>query len=186
VTVVKNNYGNDQPGDSRNLPLFAKELLDWRMAGGGFYSLMVRSLMRSWFRLSRSMTIGVRAMVTDDRGRVLLIRPSYSPGWTFPGGGLERGETAAEALARELREEAAVTIKGEPKLFGFYSNERDFRGDHVLLYVVREFEAGAFVPTMEIREAQFFDLLNLPADVSKGTRRRIEEVTKEQTPAASW
>jgi ADP-ribose pyrophosphatase YjhB (NUDIX family) len=186
VTVVKDNYGHRRAGDSRNLPLFARELLDCRMAGGGFYSLMVRSLMRSWFRLTRSMTIGVRAMVTDDQGRVLLIRPSYLPGWTFPGGGLERGETAAEALARELHEEAAVTIKGEPKLFGFYSNERDFRGDHVLLYVVREFEVGAFVPTLEIKEAQFFNLQDLPADVSKGTRRRIEEVTKEQRPAASW
>lgn len=186
MTVVKNNYGKDRTGDSRNLPLFEKELLDCCMAGRGFYSLIVRSCMRSWFRLTRSMTIGVRAMVTDDQGRVLLIRPSYLPGWTFPGGGLERGETATGALARELKEEAAVTIKGEPKLFGFYSNESDFRGDHVALYVVREFEVGAFVPTMEIREAHFFDLQNLPADVSKGTRRRIEEVTKQQAPAAYW
>lgn len=156
------------------------------MALSDLFHSAIRSLAHGWFRLTRSMTIGVRAMVLDAEGRVLLIRPSYTGGWIFPGGGLERGETAMEALARELKEETAVTLKGRPLLFGCYSHEREFPGDHVLLYVVKNFEPGKFTPSMEIREAQFFDLNKLPSEVSPGTLRRIEEFTKNLPPAPCW
>lgn len=48
-------------------------------------------------------------MVYDER--LLLIRRSTEPGygtWAFPGGRVEEGETIAEAVTRELREEAGV------------------------------------------------------------------------------
>lgn len=53
----------------------------------------------------------VRAVITDMRGRVLLIRPhSYSSDdWTLAGGGIEHGETAEQAIKRELREELGLT-----------------------------------------------------------------------------
>ncbi|HEY7747106.1 MAG TPA: NUDIX domain-containing protein [Aestuariivirgaceae bacterium] len=131
------------------------------------------------------MTIGVRGMVLDRTGRVLLIRPNYVPNWNLPGGGIERRETAIAALKRELNEEAAVTLTGPPALFGVYSNEKRFRGDHVALYVVRDFEIGTFHPTIEIGDARFYDVRSLP-QVSEGTWRRIEEVTKGMTPAEYW
>lgn len=52
----------------------------------------------------------VGAVVVDDE-RLLLIRRVDEPGtgtWAFPGGRVERGETIAEAVTRELREETGI------------------------------------------------------------------------------
>jgi 8-oxo-dGTP pyrophosphatase MutT (NUDIX family) len=68
------------------------------------------------------MTLGVRCAVIDEGRAVLLVRPRLVPGWQFPGGGIEVGETAAEAVRRELYEEARIELTGEPELLA-----REFR-----------------------------------------------------------
>ncbi|WP_244500055.1 NUDIX domain-containing protein [Methyloceanibacter superfactus] len=84
------------------------------------------------------MTLGSQGVVIDAEDRVLLVRHSYRPGWFFPGGGVEWGETLEEALARELEEEVGVTLTGPPVLHGMYSNGTNFPGDHIALYLIRE------------------------------------------------
>lgn len=54
-------------------------------------------------------------VVLDGEGRVLLLKvhdPSGTepPFWITPGGGIEAGEEAAEAAARELREESGLEV----------------------------------------------------------------------------
>ncbi|MEM7463993.1 MAG: NUDIX domain-containing protein, partial [Pseudomonadota bacterium] len=41
----------------------------------------------------KPLSVGVRALIEDDAGRILLIKHTYVPGWHFPGGGVEPGET---------------------------------------------------------------------------------------------
>src|SRR4051812_13764676 len=84
-------------------------------------------------------TLGVRAAVFDTEGRVLLIRQRYARGWYFPGGGIEIGETAVDALSRELFEEARVELTGEPQLHGIFQNTTTTLRDHELLFVIRDF-----------------------------------------------
>ena len=43
------------------------------------------------------MTLGVRGLVIDKGQRVFLVTHTYVPGWQLPGGGVEPGETMAEA-----------------------------------------------------------------------------------------
>ncbi|MYZ37118.1 MULTISPECIES: NUDIX hydrolase [unclassified Streptomyces] len=45
----------------------------------------------------------------DEAGRVLLVRPTYKPGWEIPGGYLHPGETPSEGAAREVKEEIGIT-----------------------------------------------------------------------------
>jgi 8-oxo-dGTP diphosphatase len=52
------------------------------------------------------------ALLFDERGRLLVLKPSYKRGWTIPGGQLEDdGETPWEACRRETREECGIEIE---------------------------------------------------------------------------
>jgi len=144
-------------------------------------------LMQRYWRLTRSLTMGVQGVVIDGGGRILLVRHGYRSGWHFPGGGVEKGETLHEALARELDEEAGVRLTGPPQLFGVYSHFDVFPGDHIALYVVREWTQGPVpAPNAEIRERRFFDADALPAGVSEGARRRLAEVLAGAERSQRW
>ncbi|MDB5511687.1 MAG: mismatch repair protein MutT [Enterovirga sp.] len=148
---------------------------------------LIRRGFHLWFLLSRGLTLGVRAAVIDRDGRVCLVRHTYVAGWQLPGGGVEIGEDAGLALARELREEAAVEITGPPLLHGIVSNRAVSRRDHVLIYVVRDFAStGPKVPDREIAEAAFWPLDALPDGTTPGTRERLAEIVAGRPPRATW
>lgn len=147
----------------------------------------VRRLMHLRFRLTRAMTLGVRAAVFDDGGRVFLVRHSYVPGWHLPGGGVEVGETFAVALAKELREEGAIELTGTAQLHGIFFNNRYSRRDHVAVYVVRDFRVlEARKPDWEIVESGFFSLDALPEATTLSTRARLAEIAGAQPRSDMW
>ena len=75
---------------------------------------LLRRLLHFHWRLSRGLTLGVRAVVIDAAGKVFLVRHSYVSGWHLPGGGVERGETLRDALERELIEEGNIRLVDAP------------------------------------------------------------------------
>jgi ADP-ribose pyrophosphatase YjhB (NUDIX family) len=148
---------------------------------------ITRRVLHFYWRFSRGLTLGVRAVVIDGNGRVFLIMHSYVPGWHLPGGGVETGETAAVALARELREEGNIELVDQPTLFAVYFNGRISRRDHVALYVVRAFRQDAPPqPNHEIIAHGFFAPDALPAETTRATRDRIAEVLNGRKPAELW
>ena len=57
------------------------------------------------------------AVVTDEQGRLLMIKRGHEPGaglWSIPGGRIEPGETDAEALVREMIEETGLAVEVGP------------------------------------------------------------------------
>ena len=141
-----------------------------------------------YFVLKRPMTLGVRALVLNEAEKsVFLVRHTYVPGWYLPGGGVERGETMAQALVKELREEGNIELTGEAELFGIYHNSRASVRDHVALYVVRHFSQTApRLPDKEIAECGFFPLDALPEATTQSTRRRIAEVMEGRAAEEVW
>jgi ADP-ribose pyrophosphatase YjhB (NUDIX family) len=147
----------------------------------------VRAILDVYYRLTRGVTLGVRAMVIDGAGRVFLVKHSYVPGWHLPGGGVEPGETIAAAMARELFEETNIKLAGEPLLHGLFFNNRESRRDHVALFIVRDFvQDKPPQPNYEIVEHGFFALDALPVDTGRATRARIAEVFNGVLVSELW
>lgn len=146
-----------------------------------------RPVVQKYWRWRRGLTLGVRGIVIDAEGRVLLVRHTYSPGWILPGGGVEFRETLETSLARELDEEAGVAIDEPPELMGIYDNRAVFPGDHVAIYVVRRWHRTR-VPeaNLEIAETGFFHPDALPEPTNAGARRRIDEYFSQRQPVPTW
>ena len=143
--------------------------------------------LHTYWRFSRGMTLGVRGVVLDQDNRVFLIRHTYVPGWHLPGGGVETGETALDALERELHEEARIAMDEPPALFGVFFNRKISRRDHVLVYVIRRFTVLEVKrPDREIAEAGFFPLDGLPEGTTVATRNRLAEILHGQKPSPNW
>jgi len=133
------------------------------------------------------MTLGVRGAVFDSDGRVFLVRHSYVPGWYFPGGGVEAGETIVDALGRELMEEGGIQLDQPADLFGIYLNRTVSVRDHVAFYVCRSWtQAGPLVRNLEIVDSGFYPLDELPPDTTAGTRRRLAEITEGVARSGEW
>src|SRR3954447_14775924 len=92
--------------------------------------------------LFHALTVGVRGAVIDEHSRVFLVRHTYVRGWHLPGGGVEVGEYAQDALRRELREEAGIELTAPPPLHAIFFNFNAPRRDHVVVYVVRAFSVA--------------------------------------------
>lgn len=65
--------------------------------------------------------VGCSAAIFEERGRILLTRRADNGQWCLPGGGMESGESAAEACEREVFEETGLRVRVK-RLVGVYSH----------------------------------------------------------------
>lgn len=147
----------------------------------------ITKLLQRYWRVSRGLTLGAQAVLIDPQDRVLLIRHTYRPGWHFPGGGVERGETVEDALTREIEEEAGVALTAPAELFGIYSNAAVFPNDHVALFVARSWhQLRVPEPNREISAHALFALQDIPRDINPGTARRLGEIFSGKPRSPMW
>ena len=148
---------------------------------------IINALLRPVWRMRRGLTLGAQACVLDEAQRVLLIKHGYRPGWHFPGGGVEWGETVEFALGRELHEETGVELTGPAELHGLFANFASFPGDHVALFLVRHWHRPTVpAPNTEIIASRWYARDALPADATPAVARRLGEIFGGEAKRQTW
>ena len=123
----------------------------------------------------------VGALIRDDDGRVLMIRThKWGHRWGIPGGKIERGESAEDALRREIREETALEI-GPPEFVMVQdcidSGEFERPEHFLLLNYVAHRTSGTVVLNDEAQEFRWVSPREaLEMDLNGPTRVLIERV----------
>lgn len=136
--------------------------------------IWLASASRYWLTLSTRAVRGARVIVVDER-RVLLVAHWYAPwAWTLPGGGVGKNESPEDAAIREVREETGLKINSLGGEIGMYEGTWG-RHDLIAVYWTGDFAGSlALKPNFEIMARSWFDIDNLPDELSPANRRRIE------------
>jgi 8-oxo-dGTP diphosphatase len=114
------------------------------------------------------------AIVTDERGRVLLLKHRFRPGsgWGMPGGFLEQGEQPDEAVRRELREEIGLEVEAIKLVM-----TRAFKSPRQVEIIFTCRAAGNPEQlNFEIQKAAWFVPADLPSALSRDQRELIRKV----------
>jgi 8-oxo-dGTP diphosphatase len=120
--------------------------------------------------------LAVGTIITDDEGRIVLVRRAIEPGygkWVFPGGYVDRGEEVQLAAVREAREECGLEVRIE-RLLNIYSYPG--RAPVIVVYTAR-MTGGCLACDEEGLEAKFFEKSAIPWDelAFSSTREALRE-----------
>ena len=146
---------------------------------GAVFRRTPKTLRRLFSRLMNPrFLVSAAAVVTDDRGRVLLLKHVFrdGSGWGIPGGFLQAGEQPEEALRRELREEVGLELESVEIAF-----VRTMRGTPQIEIVFRARPRGEAQPqSVEVERAAWFPLRALPEALGEDQRRLIDRATGDR------
>lgn len=146
--------------------------------------ITVRDIIR---RITRPTELGVRVMVVRDK-QVLLIRHrgGRTP-WSLPGGGVGSRERLDAAAVREVIEETGCPVNLTTFHGMFHSFGQGFN-NYIAIFIAEP--VGEIHPPkhdLEIAEARFVPLEQLPTGTDPGSRHRIAEYLRgEHNLVGDW
>jgi len=112
---------------------------------------------------------------------VMLIKTTYRPHWEFPGGAIDKGESAEDAAIREAQEEAGIVVSKVVKKLGTYMGHAYMQQVTYHVFLAGGWmENNKWASGFEIAERQFFPLNALPLNISPGAKKRLEELAHVQ------
>ncbi|MEU6402078.1 NUDIX domain-containing protein [Streptomyces sp. NPDC046985] len=131
---------------------------------------------------ANSIVPSANVIVTDDEGRLLLIRRSDNGNWAVPGGAMDMGESMAQTGVRETLEETGINceitglvgIYTDPRHVIHYTSNDEVRQEFSIVFTGR-YVSGEPTPGDESREVVWVprdDVGGLQMD--RSMRQRID------------
>jgi ADP-ribose pyrophosphatase YjhB (NUDIX family) len=118
-------------------------------------------------------TITVNVAVIHEN-RVLLAKRDDFEVWCLPGGGVENGESLAQAAVRETKEETGIDVE-LTSIKGVYSRIGVLLDDYVVLFAAVPIGGNIKTQPGETIDVRFFSYDEIPDDVIPWHRRRIQD-----------
>ncbi|MDM8536325.1 NUDIX hydrolase [Desulfobacterales bacterium HSG17] len=104
----------------------------WQMA----YIAAYRIMLCIWY-IFKLQSRGACVAVWHDN-RVVLIKNSYKPHYSLPGGNVEKGELPLDAALRELAEEVGIRVnKKQLGFIGDFENPLEYKKDVISLFELK-------------------------------------------------
>ena len=122
--------------------------------------------------------MGAGCLFFDEQGNILLVKPTYKPGWEIPGVYVEQYESPKQCCQREIREELGLNRKVGDLLVVDYNAETEEKSESLMFI----FDGGTLTPS-EIKSIQlcrdelsvfhFFKPGSLPIEMTNSLRNRV-------------
>ena len=137
---------------------------------------------------TNALVVAVTAVVTNDQGELLLQKRTDNELWGLPGGAMNIGESIAQAVMREVKEETSLDV--EPTgVIGIYSDpghviayaDGEVRQEFSICFAARVVGGQLAVGDQESTEVRFIkpsDIDELP--MGRSTQLRIQHFLFEQ------
>lgn len=106
--------------------------------------------------------------------KILLTQRNDFEVWCLPSGGVEDGESIAQAAIRETKEETGLDVE-LISLVGIYSRLGDLANTHAVLFSARLIGGSIQAQAGETIDARFYPMDEIPENLSFGHRERIED-----------
>lgn len=153
-----------------------------QLAAKVWRSLHLPKLVQLFFmrRFQDQFLIGTTGIIFDAANRILLVKHTYRPGWSLPGGYSKAKEHPTEGIAREILEETGFTVAIDSELK--IRTDRD--SARLDICYVGTYIGGTLKPSGEIKQAQFFTFDQLPLLGNKTLFLVNEALQQRQQPLA--
>lgn len=107
-------------------------------------------------------------------GRILLTKRDDFETWILPSGGVEEGESLAQAAIRETKEETGLDVK-LTRLVGVYSRLSNMSPGHMVLFAAKPVGGEITCQEGETIAVEWFAFNEIPEPLSLGHARRIKD-----------
>lgn len=116
------------------------------------------------------------AVIQDDK--ILLTQREDFETWILPSGGVEDGESVAQAALRETKEETGLDVE-LTRLVGIYFRKSGVFDNHIILFAAKPIGGKIKCQPGETIAVEWFPFNQIPGPLSIGHKRRIEDVIND-------
>nr|AOR51037.1 DNA mismatch repair protein MutT [uncultured bacterium pAX1] len=117
--------------------------------------------------------LAVSVAVIND-GKILLTQREDFETWILPSGGVEDGESIAQAAIRETKEETGLDVE-LTRLVGVYSRLGNMSPGYMILFAAKPVGGEIKCQSGETIAVEWFPFDQIPSPLSAGHKRRIED-----------